>query len=243
MEYNKPLFSVNNAKIKKGVSEGYYPIILHLSPAELAYKALGEVGTLCECSTKECESLCLNTSGKGNFPNVQLGRLNKTIFYIEDQYEFMLRLHTEIAWHVKKAEKLGLIITVRLNGTSDIKWELLYVGETGKTLFELFPDVQFYDYTKWPLDLREEIDNYHLTYSYNGKQGSFNISMDLLARGKNIAFVYDGQRPDHWHGFPVFDGDINDLRFTDPSGHAVALKAKGRARGKSSKYDFVGVYE
>ena len=84
--------------------------------------------------------------------------------------------------------------------------------------------------------------NVHLTYSYNGKRGSKTIASKFLLNGGNIAFVYEGDMPKTWFGFPVLDGDTTDLRFLDRPSHAIALKAKGRARGKSATMDFVNVY-
>ena len=43
-------------------------------------------------------------------------------------------------------KRQNLIPLVRLNGTSDIKWE--NVKYNNQTIFELFHDIQFYDYTK-----------------------------------------------------------------------------------------------
>jgi hypothetical protein len=42
-------------------------------------------------------------------------------------------------------------VLVRLNGTSDIRWELIPVTIDGieyRNLMEAFPELQFYDYTK-----------------------------------------------------------------------------------------------
>jgi hypothetical protein len=36
-----------------------------------------------------------------------------------------------------------------------------------KNIFEMFPNVQFYDYTKIPTRKVDNIPNYHLTWSYS----------------------------------------------------------------------------
>ena len=42
--------------------------------------------------------------------------------------------------------------------------------------------------------------------------------------------VFRNELPTHWNGFPVINGDENDLRFLDPKGVVVGLKAKGKAK-------------
>jgi hypothetical protein len=96
-------------------------------------------------------------------------------------------------------------------------------------LMEHFPNVQFYDYTKWPSHLRQDLPaNYHLTFSRSELTTSEDIKREIDA-GRNVAVVFDAV-PDTWEGLPVIDGDANDLRFLDPTGVIVGLKAKGAAK-------------
>ena len=60
---------------------------------------------------------------------------------------------------IKECFKLDKIPCVRLNGTSDIQWEHQLVD--GRNVFEIFPDVLFYDYTKIPTRKVSHINNYH----------------------------------------------------------------------------------
>ena len=63
----------------------------------------------------------------------------------------------------KQAQKQKLQAVIRLNGTSDIEWENIKV--TGDyTIFNLFPELQFYDYTKNP-NRKNLPSNYDLTFS------------------------------------------------------------------------------
>jgi hypothetical protein len=62
---------------------------------------------------------------------------------------------------VRICERDNLRPAVRLNGTSDIAWEREW-----RELFDMFPQVQFYDYTKDPSRLAYSHylpTNYHLT--------------------------------------------------------------------------------
>ena len=54
----------------------------------------------------------------------------------------------------------------------------------------------------------------------------------------NAAVVYrkEYHKP-KWQGYPVIDGDQDDLRFLDPKGgHIVALYAKGAAKKDQSGF-------
>ena len=76
----------------------------------------------------------------------------------------------ELAKLERKAIKRNIKPCVRLNVLSDIKWE--NIKHDGKTVFELFPNIEFYDYTKnWKRDV-SNIPNYTLTYS---KSEEYNI--------------------------------------------------------------------
>jgi hypothetical protein len=103
----------------------------------------------------------------------------------------------------------------------------------------LFPDVQFYDYTK--LDNRKNVPaNYNLTFSLadgNDKQASV-----ALANGLNVAAVFRNKdtvaryEQSGFMGAPVFNGDDSDLRFLDPRAHVIALYAKGNAKRDKSGF-------
>jgi len=92
---------------------------------------------------------------------------------------------------------------------------------------ELFPEVQFYDYTKHPN--RKNIPvNYHLTFS-RAEDNDEDIKQ-ALKNGLNIAVVFEKYLPETFMGLPVIDGDKNDLRFLDPVNSIVGLVAKGKAK-------------
>ena len=69
----------------------------------------------------------------------------------------------DIAAAVKSCAKQNLIPVFRLNGTSDIRWENQTVMGHNNVM-DMFPDVQFYDYTKIP-NRYNVPSNYHLTFS------------------------------------------------------------------------------
>lgn len=218
-----PLLTTSNTKTRKGEGQGFLTLILHLAPARLSgYNT-------CPMATGPCITACLNTAGRGKFANVQAARIAKTRRFFEDRDSFMRELAGDIRAGIRKAEREGLEPVVRLNGTSDIRWETIPV-EGFRNIFEMFPGVRFYDYTKIP-NRRDLPPNYSLTFS-RSDQGPEKVR-DIIRRGRNVAAVFRvGRReelPLFWEGLPVIDGDRSDLRFLDPTGVVVGLRAKGAA--------------
>jgi hypothetical protein len=105
-----------------------------------------------------------------------------------------------------------------------------------------FPDVTFYDYTKVAKRRRAKgfPANYHLTFSLS--EDNDRLAYLEANEGSNVAVVFDVRKgaplPDTFAGRPVIDGDISDMRFKDPRGVIVGLRAKG-SRGKSDTSGFV----
>jgi hypothetical protein len=188
------LLSTANPKIQKGTKLGYLSFILHLAPADVSgYNT-------CPKATKGCKAACLNTAGRGGMfkrgettNTIQKARIRKARYFFEQRQDFMLDLYTDIKKAIKFAERKGLTPVFRLNGTSDLSWEK-YDMLPGLNVFECFPDVQFYDYTKVPKRKVEGIDNYHLTFSQadgNGKDADWAISKNM-----NVTVVFD-KIPEH----------------------------------------------
>ena len=222
------LLSTANPKIQKGTKMGYLSFILHLSPADVSgYNT-------CPKATPGCKAACLNTAGRGGMFKkgattnmIQEARKRKTRLFFEDRETFMEYLEQDINKAIRFAQRKGLTPVFRLNGTSDISWEKYKLKGSDKNVFEMFPNVQFYDYTKVPKRKVEGIDNYHLTFSQadgNGKDADWAISKNM-----NVTVVFD-KIPAEYKGKPVFNADDTDLRFLDPKGVVLGLKAKGRAK-------------
>ncbi len=226
------LLSRTNHKIIKGEKFGYKGFILHLAPYTLA-----GFSNVCPKATTGCIAGCLNTAGRGGMfkeggtNSVQEARKRRTRMFFEDREQFMRLLVSDIKNGIKLASKYGLTPCFRLNGTSDISWEKYLLD--GKNVFEHFPDIQFYDYTKVLGRKVDNISNYHLTFS-RAESNDSDVRKALDA-GMNIAIVFD-KVPNFYYGLPVIDGDISDVRFNDPTQVVVGLKAKGRARKDTSGF-------
>lgn len=212
------LLSTANTKTMKGEKYGYLTYIMHLSPSLISgYQ-------VCPKASAGCAAACLNKAGMGVFSNVQEARITRTKLFFEERANFMTQLATEIRKAKKKAAKEGLKLLVRLNGTSDIAFEKIRAGEY-RNVLEMFPDVQFYDYTK--IIGRSVPDNYHLTFS-KSESNDRDVST-AIRNGLNVAVVFD-KLPETYLGRPVVSGDDTDIRVNDPHGVVIGLKAKGPAK-------------
>ena len=205
-----------------------------------------------------CEIPCLQTSGRLKFTKSQLAMLKRRLlFTYAIKYQPSLYfdlLSKSIERQLAKARKLGLRLAVRLNGTSDIRYERLNMknGKEENTISEesiirKYPDIEFYDYTKYPYALRDysnlvdrnlksrDMTNYHLTYSFNENTTPLDIENNFKA-GRNIAIVFRSHIPSEilFNGnlVEVVDGDKHDLRLPhiDGTSKFIALTAKGRAK-------------
>ena len=226
------LLSTANPKIQKGTKLGYLSFILHLAPADVSGREV------CPKRTAGCTAACLNTAGrggmfrKGETTNViQEARKRKTRYFFEARDYFMMDLYNDIQKGIKQAKKLGLTPVFRLNGTSDLSWEKYTIND--KNLFELFPTVQFYDYTKVLGRKVDRYKNYHLTFS--AADGNDKDVAGAIAAGMNVAMVFD-KLPETYMGRTVINADDTDLRFLDPKGVIAGLKAKGRAKKDTSGF-------
>ena len=218
-----------NAKTVKGDGSEYLTAILYMVP----WKVMVDGKQFNSCPMAEqanCIDACLFTAGRGAFNNVQAARMRKTKWFYKDRESFMRQLHTDITKFQTYCDKRGIQPCVRLNGTTDIRWETVKLD--GQNIFELFPSVQFYDYTKISNRKTKDIFNYHLTWSYSGANVQYADKLqDALDNGMNAAVVFRKEyKQPKWRGINVTDGDKDDLRFLDPSNSIVALYAKGKAK-------------
>ena len=174
----------------------------------------------------DCAQMCIDTTGR--MPMVKAAREYRSSLFYDNRAEFGAKLIAETQDNIKRNDKKGLRTAERLNGTTDYACE--HIRCDGQTMPELFPDVQFYDYTKSVKRARQHANgtmpsNYHLTFS-RSELTPDSLVTELVESGQNVAVVFD-EIPETWLGLPVINGDEHDLRFLDKSGVVVGLKAKG----------------
>jgi len=232
------LLTQGNAKIVKGEKLGYLTKGIHLAPANLSgYE-------VCQWRSKGCTFACLNTAGRGQMQRTQDSRIAKTKLFFEQRFDFLAKLSKEITSSIKSASKKGMQAVFRPNLTSDISWEGVR-DEENETIFDMFPDTQFYDYTKSFQRMAQFLNgglpsNYHLTFS--ASEHNQKLVEIVLQMGGNVAIVFRGQLPKTWKGFEVINGDENDLRFRDKQGgYVVGLIEKGLAKKDESGFVQEGI--
>lgn len=233
------LLSINqDSKTIKGLEKGYLTGIMYLAPYTLGGK------NLCPfAKAAGCIDACLNTAGRGVFSNVKKARLDRTNLFNNDINAFMNQLSLEIHALEKTAIKKGLIPVIRLNGTSDIEWEnirfnyeFMHNKIRSVTIFEIFNDLQFYDYTKSPY--RENIPkNYDLTFSYSNKPEFHKFNEIAIKKDMRLSVVFsDHNLPAYYLNKQVLNGDDSDLTFLAAKNTILGLYAKGKAKRENNGF-------
>ena len=183
----------------------------------------------CPDASPTCPTICIDTSGR--MPMVYDARAYRSNLFYDDRQAFGTKLMEETQGNVRRNEKKDLRTAQRMNGTTDYAWE--HIKFDGVTIINRFPEIQFYDYTKSLKRAKQHVNgampsNYHLTFSRSENTPDATV-IELVTSGQNVAVVFDVV-PTEWLGLPVIDGDEHDLRFIDPVGVIVGLKAKGKAK-------------
>lgn len=252
-------FSVDSPKAIKAAKWNYLNAINYMAP----HKSAG-VGNLCSHASPACIALCLGReSGQAAMVSkttgtnaVRQSRERKARYFMSDRQAYLREMLLHIARAKRAADRKGMTLAVRPNGSTDIAYEGLrvvvdvaFAAELSRTcglsiepgvhtIFSAFPTIQFLDYTKNPRRLERPLPaNYHLTFSRSETNES--EALAILARGNNVAVVFANGLPATWHGYRVIDGDEHDLRFLDPrDGVVVGLSPKGH-KAKRDRRGFV----
>ena len=215
-----------SAKMQYSYNKGTATYCLYLAPSTMA----NPNKTVCP-NDKWCKNFCLNGSGrnKGDIisrgfeeSNINKSRIKKTKLFFENKELFMRLLVKEIERERLIAIRNNMEFSVRLNGTSDLSPEDFVLD--GKNILEIFPDVQFYDYTKVPqrMALPKKYPNYDVTLSFNGYNS--NICRSYLDNGGKVAVVFaTKEMPKKFMGYNVENGNDDDLRYLNSSSTIIFL--------------------
>lgn len=266
--YSKLLTSPDGStKIKKSLTfDAVATWILYLAPSKL--NSFGK--NICGSASRGCVDGCLTESGRGGFESIQATRQSKTNFFFASQEEFLANLYKDIVSATKSNATLGIadqkfkldsstLRAMRLNGTSDLPWEVYFskrfpdrkdfqlTKDNPYGFMSTLPQVMFYDYTKHVKRANQWLDNkdsglagnYHLTLSRSESNESDCI--DFIKRGGTSAIVfmldYDDDLPSTYRGIPVVDGDESDARFLDPQGVWIGLRWKVNKMNQAKNLD------
>lgn len=210
-----------NAKTKKGDSDLALTAIMYLAPADISGNEV------CPSRSEGCTAACLFTAGRGRMSNVHNARVKKTKRYFDNQPLFLRDLEADLQLFKTYCDQEGLQGYVRLNGTSDLKWE-------DHGIFDKYPTLRFYDYTKRDdRNFKNLPINYKLTYSRD--ENMTTETLKSTVQQVNVAVVFDSV-PQVYEGIPVIEGDLTDLRWEDPPHVIVGLKAKGMAKADNTNF-------
>jgi hypothetical protein len=211
---------LSHANHKQAKGAGFLSVGLTLTP-----RATGRAGrSFCSFATQGCAAACFADYDRLAWPQNKRVAVARTRLLTQNPEMFFVLLVDNLARESARAERLGVKLACRLNVVSDVPFEREYPA-----LFARFPGVQFMDYTK---DIGRMLNparprHYHLTYSRSERNES--DCLRVLKAGGNVAVVF--RRPPFprlFWGYPVIDGDANDLRFLDRAPCIVGLRAKGK---------------
>jgi len=203
---------------------------LYLAPHTLAGMGIN----MCPMAG-ECVKSCLTYSGR--LPLHHQYQVLKTRAFVGYPREFLEQLIMEIKLKAFEAQLEGYTLFVRLDGTSDNRWERYL--DFDKMVKDIAGLGGFYDYTKFPLSARRPSDSYHLTFSVDEQQGSEKRAREYDEAGYPFAVV--ATKEDHKILIKqdgITDGDESDFRFRDSG--LVVLKAKNL--NKSKEHEGRGKY-
>lgn len=168
-----------------------------------------------------CAVECLRDSGR--MPFHKENQIRKTRAFVGFPVEFFDQLIRDIYIKAQQAMVQDKLLFVRLDGTSDNRWERYLDLDAMVRDFDGLGG--FYDYTKFPLKARRPSDHYHLTFSVDEKDVALVRAKEYIDAGYPVAVVAEKQdykelvkRED------VTDGDKSDHRWYDTG--VVVLKAK-----------------
>ena len=213
----------HSAKMEYSYENGTETYCIYLAPANMSGY------NVCP-NSKYCKDFCLNGSGKNKVDilahgvehsKINLSRIKKTVLFHKQKDLFMQIVIKEIIKYMNHAKKNGLNFAIRLNGTSDLSPEAFVYK--GKNILELFPNIQFYDYTKVAsrLNISNKYPNYDLTLSFNGY--NWNTCKKYLDNGGKVAMVFGKDLPEDYKTYNVIDANGYDMRYLDPKGTIMGL--------------------
>lgn len=207
----------SSQKIEKGQKMNFDTLVLYLS----ASKNAGV--DLCNFASTGCRLACLVESGHALIEKlsgkhtIAVSRMVKSWLVIYRKDLAVKVLEHEIKLANNRANRKNKSFACRLNGTSDLDFTEVYNN---------FPKVTFYDYTKDPN--RKSLPNYHVTFSYS-QSNKARISHYKAAQSKGQAIAFPVLAKDFEEACSLpncYSMDSTDLRFTDKAGKYGILKAK-----------------
>jgi hypothetical protein len=222
------ILAVNrDTKTSKGVAFGALTGVQFLAPATLSGV------NLCAWSTAACRSLCLFEAGRGSMHVVRDGRLRKSHLMLHQWNTYVGYLEDDLHKLSAQGDRLGLEVGVRLDGTSDLRWDRRL--RSTPCAMERWGKINWYDYTKDYEKAKAAAghgngaigfpSNYSIVYSYSGS--NWKQCRQILKWGRPVAVIFRSGLPDQWRGVKVIDGDRHDIRWREMEPVIIGLSPKG----------------
>ncbi len=229
--------TTQSAKMMYSYNKGTETYCIYLAPFNMS-------GHLVCPKGQHCKDFCLNGSGHNKadilargqkYSKTNQARIKKTKMFFKNKDLFMQTIIHEIEVAQKRANLNGREFAVRLNGTSDIS--PLAFKYQGKNILELFPNVQFYDYSKCfnREKVMNDYSNYDVTFSFDGY--NWDKCEQALKRNCKVAVIFEKELPKYYKGYKVIDANGYDMRYLDEPGTIMGLHYHSTANDyKSGKY-------
>ena len=236
LEGRRSIITRSQTKLSKANGSEWINRGLTLSPANEASDYFVGKFNHCPFATVSCIFACVGSAtGQGALPSSKIARIGRTLAMHHNFDAWFSLLRSEINKELAKC--------MRLEKKTGKKHKLAFrtnVASDNVTLADdlcnSFPDsapIEFYDYTVIP----KAVGSSYVQRVYSRKENNHDQCLEILESGYGIAVVFVGAIPARWNGYPVIDGDVNDLWFTrapEHGGFVVGLKVKGSNKQKQA---------
>jgi hypothetical protein len=229
LEGNRKVLTYRQTKLdkSKAAETGYVNLGLTMASANEATPFISPKYNACPGATKACIDVCVGSrTGQGRLPSSSIARIGRSLVSFFYKTPFNMLFDEELRKATLSAEKKGLKVAFRYNIATDWWKDADDAASHHQT-------VKFYDYTAVMGAVRRKS---LVSRVYSHKDGRMALTMQALSEGRGVAIVFNLKArtmeplPKAWNGYPVIDGDVNDLWFTrapESGPFIVGLRVKG----------------
>ena len=238
----RSILTKNQSKLSKADGINFINAGLTMSPHKEASEFFERAFNHCPFATEACALACVGAeTGQGKLPSSKIARMGRTVALYFDPVLFKELIHLEIKELEIEARKREILtgenwrIAFRPNVASDNIQFADYLA----MMHHQNDRIVFYDYTVIQKAVTDNKGSVNRVYSRKDSSNEKQC-LDVLKKGFGVAVVFAGDLPDTWQGYPVIDGDVNDLWFTrkpEEGGFVVGLKVKGSNAQKQACID------
>ena len=225
----RSIITRSQSKLNKANGQQWINRGLTLSPANEASPYFKGSFNHCPFASPGCIAVCVGAeTGQGRLPSSKIARIGRTLAMHYDFDRFFKLLRLEIEGELIVCRSLEAITgdPHRLAFRTNVASDNVILADDLCNSFPNWAPIVFYDYTV----IKKALGSSYVHRGYSRKEDNHDQCLDVLASGYGVAVVFGGPIPSTWQGYPVIDGDVNDLWFTrapESGGFVVGLKVKG----------------